>query len=124
LRWGREDAPLRGARVAVLIVAEFGQNPGLQERLHQPQHTLVLHPGSDAVHQGHVIDPVEARLDIGVQHPAIAVGAELVNLSDRIVCAPLRPEPVGDRLKVGLEDRFQHQLQRSLDYPVSDGGDA
>ena len=34
---------------------------------------------------------------------------------------PLGPEPVGDRLEVGLEDRFQHQLQRRLDHPVRDG---
>jgi hypothetical protein len=49
------------------------------------------------------------------------VGAELMNLGDRVVGPPVRPEPVRDRLKVGLEDRFQHQLQRGLDHPISDG---
>ena len=66
------------------------------------------------------VDRVEARLDVGVQHPAVALGAEQVDLGDRVVRPPLRPEPVGDRHEVGLEDRFQHQLQRSLHHPVSD----
>src|SRR5215213_3638821 len=47
-----------------------------------------------------------------------------VNLRDRVVRPPPGPEPVGDRHKVGLEDRFQHQFQRRLDHPVGDGGDA
>ena len=60
----------------------------------------------------------------GVQHPAIPSGAEQVNLGDRVLGPPPRPEPVGDRHEVGLEDRFQHQLQRRLNHPVSDGRDA
>ena len=65
-----------------------------------------------------MVDGVKARLDICVQHPAITLGAEQVNLGDRVVCAPLGPEPIGDRHEVGLEDRFQHQFQRRLDNPV------
>ena len=68
-----------------------------------------------------VVDRVEARLDVRVQHPPVALGAEEVDLGDRVLGPPLGPEPVGDRLEVGLEDRFQHQLQRRLDDPVGDG---
>ena len=67
---------------------------------------------------------VKASLDVCVQHLAVTVCAEQLDLCDRVVSPPLRPEAVGDRHEVGLEDRLQHQLQRSLDYPVSDGGDA
>jgi len=52
------------------------------------------------------------------------LGAEPVNVGDRVVRPPLRPEPIGDRHEVGLEDRFQHELQRRLDHPVGDGGNA
>jgi hypothetical protein len=52
------------------------------------------------------------------------VGAELVNLGDRVVRPPHRPEPVGDRLEVRLEDGLQHELQRGLDHLVGHGGDA
>lgn len=31
-----------------------------KDRLHQRAHPLVFHPGTDAVHQRHVIDPVVA----------------------------------------------------------------
>ncbi len=71
-----------------------------------------------------VVEGVETRLDVRVQHPPIAAGAEQVDLSDRVVRPPPGPEPIGDRHEVGLEDRFQHQLQRRLHHPVSDGGDA
>ena len=114
----RQDASLRRAGVGVLEVAEFGEDPGFEERLDQPQHSLVLDPQPDTVHQGRVVDRVEARLDVRVQHPPITLGAEQMDLGDRVVCAPLGPEPVGDRLKVGLEDGFQHQFQRRLDNPV------
>ena len=50
-------------------------------------------------------------------------GAELVNLSDRVVRPPHRPEPVGDGLEVRLEDGFQHEFQRGLDHLVGHGGD-
>jgi hypothetical protein len=69
-----------------------------------------------------MINPVKAGLDISIQHPLIALGAEMMNLSDCVLGSPPRPEPVGDRLEVGLEDRFQHQLQRRLDDPVRDHG--
>jgi MFS family permease len=45
-----------------------------------------------------------------------------VNLSDRVVRPPHRPEAIRDRQEVRLEDRFQHQLQRRLDDPVDDRG--
>jgi site-specific DNA recombinase len=45
LRWGREDAALRGAGEGVAVLAELGEHPGLQERLHQGQYALVLDSG-------------------------------------------------------------------------------
>ena len=61
---------------------------------------------------------------VSVEHPAVTVGAELMDLGDRVVRPPPGPEPVGDRHEVGLEDGFQHQLQRRLHHPAGDGGDA
>jgi len=69
-----------------------------------------------------VREVVEGRLDVRVQYPPVSVGAELVYLGDRVVCPPHRPEPVGDRLEVGLEDGLQHELQRGLDHLVGHGG--
>jgi site-specific DNA recombinase len=124
LRWGREDASLRRPGVGVLTVADLGEDASLEKRLNQTQHPLVLDPAPHAVHQGHVVDRVKARLDIRVQHPPITLGAVQMNLGDRVVGSPHRPEPIGDRHEVGLENRFQHQLQRSLDDPIGHGRDA
>jgi DNA invertase Pin-like site-specific DNA recombinase len=66
LRWEREDAALRRASMGVLAVAEFGEDPGLEERLDQRQHALVFDPAPDPVHQCRVIDGVEARFDAGI----------------------------------------------------------
>ena len=45
LRWGRDDAALRRAGPGLLTLAELGQDPGLEERLDQREHALVLDPG-------------------------------------------------------------------------------
>lgn len=124
LRWGREDPTLRSASIGLLQPRLLGEHPGLEEGFHQRTHALVLHPESHPVHQGRVVDPVEARLDIRVQHPPVAPGAEHMDLSDRVVRPPPGPESVRDRQKVGLEDRFQYELQRRLDHPVGDRGNA
>ena len=39
----------------------------------------------------------------------------------RFMCRPPRPVPVRPRLEVGLEDRLQDELQRTLDHAVADG---
>nr|WP_238695431.1 hypothetical protein [Ornithinimicrobium flavum] len=66
-----QDPALRGAGVRRLPRAGGGHHPGLEERLDQPGHALVADPRSDPVQQRDVIDPVEARLDVGLQHPVV-----------------------------------------------------
>jgi site-specific DNA recombinase len=50
VRWGRSDAALRRAGVGVPVLTEFGQYPGFEERLDQPEHPLVLDPSAHSVH--------------------------------------------------------------------------
>ena len=119
-----QDASLRGAGVGLLEIAGLCHDPGLQEGLHQRHDAFVLHPCPDPVQQDGVIDHVEARLDVGVQHPVVALGAEAVDVGHGVMSPPLRSEPIRDRQEVGLEDRLQHQLQRRLDHPVRDRGNA
>lgn len=68
--------------------------------------------------------PVQALVehrqgDVGQQRRE---DAPLRRAGESVLGPPLGPEPVGDRLEVGLEDRFQHQFQRCLDDPVGDHG--
>jgi hypothetical protein len=101
--------------------AEFSHDPGFEERLDQCEHPLVLHPRSHPVHQSRVVDTVEARLDVRVQHPPVTGGGQMMDLGDGVVRAPVRPEPIRARPEIGLEDGFQDQLQRRLDHAVRDG---
>jgi site-specific DNA recombinase len=54
LRWRSQDAALRRAGQGVLLFAEFGEDPGFQERLDQRHHACVLDPCPHPVHQGRV----------------------------------------------------------------------
>ena len=47
----------------------------------------------------------------------------MMDLGYRVLRSPARPEPVRARLEIRLEDGFQDQLERCLDYPVGQGGD-
>jgi site-specific DNA recombinase len=124
LRWGRQDPTLRGADISVLHCAGLGHDPGLEERLHQQHDAFVLDPIPHPTQQGRVIDRVETCLDIGIEHPQISLGAQPLDIGDRVVRPTPRPEPIGDRKEISLEDGLQHQLQRRLDHPVGDRRDA
>jgi DNA invertase Pin-like site-specific DNA recombinase len=123
LRWRSQDAPLRGPSVGVSPRAVLGQDARFEKRLHQRQDASVFDPQTHPVHQGRVVDGVEAGLDIALDHPLIGVGGEHACLGDRVVSASIRAKPVGTRLKVRLPDGFQHQLQRRLYHSVSDRRD-
>ncbi len=118
----RQDPPC-GVPVLVFRDAVLTEDPGLQERLHQRQDAFVPDPSTHPVHQGRVVDVVEARLDVAFQHPLIRAGPEQVDLSDRVVRPPLRAEPIGARVEIRLEDRLKHQLQGGLHDPVPHGRD-
>jgi hypothetical protein len=112
--------PPCGVPVKVLVT-KFGKDSSFQERLDQRHDAFVLDPCPHPVHQGRVGDGVKACLDVGIEHPAITTGAEVVNLGNRVMGTPPAPEPVGDRQEVGLENRFQYQFQRGLNDPVRHG---
>jgi site-specific DNA recombinase len=127
LRLRSQDAALRSAGDRRAIQAILGEDPGPQERLYQSQNAFVSDPTSHSAHEGGVVDLVEARFDICLEHPFVITSGctEEVNLSDCILGSALRAEPVAARVKVRLENRLKHQFQRRLHQPVDgswDGG--
>ncbi len=71
-----------------------------------------------------MVDHVEARLDVTLQHPLIGAGGELVDLRDRVLSAPSRSEAIRAWLEVRLEDRLKHQLEGRLHGAIPRGRDA
>lgn len=121
LRWGREDPALRGPGACVREGSVPGQDPGLQERLHQGQHPLVPDSIPHPLHKGRVRNLVEARRDVSLHHPLVSVAGEVASLGDRIVSSAVRAEPVGTREEIRFEYRLQHQFQGRLDHSVCHG---
>ena len=114
LRLRRQDPALRGAGVTVPLRAVLGQDARFEERLHQGDDTLVSDPNSHPGQQRRVVDPVEARLDVALDHPLVTAGSQVAGLGNRIVRPTVGAEAVRTRIKVRFEDRLQHQLQGRL----------
>jgi hypothetical protein len=98
----------------------LGHDPGLQERLDERQNTFVCDPPSHSIQNGRVVELIETRLDVSLHDPLIRAGREVLHLGDRVLRPASRPEPIRARLKIDLEDRFQHQLDRCLNDPITD----
>ena len=111
-----------GGRIPQVAVLREDARP--QERLHQSQDSFVPDTVTHPVHEGRVVDHVEARLDITFQDPLIGAGSELVNLSDRVMGSAPRAEAIRAWLEVRLEDRLEHQLEGRLHGSVLRGRDA
>jgi site-specific DNA recombinase len=76
---------------------------------------------SHPVHQGRVVDTVEAGFDVTFEHPTVSVGGEVTCLGDGVVCPPTGTETMRTRFEIRLEDRFEHQFQGCLHTPVGSG---
>nr|WP_229803563.1 recombinase family protein [Halomonas qijiaojingensis] len=119
----RDDSALRGtgngrSRLAILL-----EDAGAQERLDQSQNALIGDTATHAVHQGGVVDLVEACLDITLEYPPVVAGwgGEKVNLRNRVLGAPIGTEAIRARLEVRLKDRLQYQFQGGLNHTVQRG---
>jgi hypothetical protein len=71
-----------------------------------------------------MVDVVEARLDVSVEHPPPSLVGRPADRLQGIVRRPFRAEPETHRGEVGLEDRFEHDLRRRHHHPIGDGGNA
>jgi hypothetical protein len=114
---------LRGAGLRI------GDHPALEDSCPQPasqqlQHLPVNHPAFDLAHEGVVVDVVEARLDVSVEHPPPTLVGCLADSLEGLVRRTLRAEPEAHRMEVSLEDRLKDDLRCRHDHPVGNGGDA
>jgi site-specific DNA recombinase len=114
LRWRSQDSTLGRAGDRLAADAILAEDSSLEEPLDQAQNTFVFDPIAHATHQGRVVDLVEARLDVRLEHPLVSARPEEVDLSDCVLSPALRAEAIRAWLEVRFEDRLEHQLQQHL----------
>ena len=85
--------------------------PAFDKRLDQSQNTLVDDSRTDLFHDRGMVQFVETRRDIGLEHPMMIPGPQSMYLGDRVPSTTPRAETVADRCEIRLEDRLQHQQQ-------------
>lgn len=98
-------------------------DPCTQPASQQLQHRPVNDPALDLTHECVVIDLVEARLDIGVEHPQRSPVDTMTNRFQSLEGRASGSEPVTGLQEVGLEDRFEDELGSCHDHPVTNAGD-
>jgi Recombinase zinc beta ribbon domain len=118
LRWGRERRTLRGTRL------HLRDDPALERPRPQPtseqlDHPSVPHAPLHLSDQRVVVDGVEARLDVGVEHPCLALIGRHTDSLQGLLGGAFRAEPETDRAEVGLEDRLEHDLGGRHHHPVA-----
>src|SRR5664280_3551090 len=73
-----------------------------------------------------MIDPVERRRQVRVQHPlplGVCTPRDMEDGVDRVMATPARPEPVGPWLESGFPLGFQRVDHASLQHAINDDGD-
>jgi hypothetical protein len=90
------------------------------QQLHDPP---VGHPPLNLSDQRLVRDLIEARLDVGIEHPRPAPVDRPSDGLQSMMRRTLRAKPVAARKEVSLEDRLEHDLRCRHHYPVGDRWD-
>src|ERR1700694_5080917 len=70
-----------------------------------------------------MLNIVEIGAEVKIKNACLVSHNRFSHPVDRLMCCPMRPVSVRSRLKVSFEYRLQDELERSLDYTVSDAGD-
>src|SRR2546430_4368251 len=99
-------------------------HPGPKPLPQQLEHPPIRDPLRHELHQLLVVDLTEVVPDIRVEHVVSTPAPSQPQGLQGIRGATLRPESVGARTKVRLENRLQHQSRRRLHHTISNGGDA
>jgi len=116
-----KDPALRAPRVGI-VIDPVQQVARLQPAGDEPQQFPVTDPAPQCRHPLLVIQPVEARLDVGVYHPPEPLARGLVDGFPGIQRPFLRPEPEGGAFTVRLADRLQEPLGGRLHHAIPHRG--
>jgi len=121
LRPRRERTALRHAHCARTHVPAPPLHRGRQPALHMEQHPALIAVMPQCLEQKGVIDFIEQRADVVLQHPVIPPAA-LTGDSQGVMRRFARSITIGVGVKHRLEQRLQHHGHRRLSDPVAHGG--
>ena len=93
---------------------------GFQHNLQQVHHIWIIHPPCYLGQQPVVPDIVKIAAQVNVYDVCLALKDGSGHAIDRFMSCPLGTISKRARLKVGLEDRLQYELERTLHHPVAD----
>src|ERR1051325_5961695 len=97
----------------------FFQHACVQPFTDEPQHALVRHSMLDELNQPFVVQTIEERADVAIQHPVHPSRQQTgVQSIQRIMLALAGPVAIGEAEKVSLIDSIQHRHRRALDQLV------
>jgi len=121
---GRDHSPLRGTDPHGRLLPVFHNTSG-QPLGDQAQHAPIRNPVLKEAPHPIMVDRVEERPDIRVEHPVHPLPMEPnPQCVQRLMLAASGPEPIGEPEELGLVDGREDGHHRLLDDLVFQGGDA
>ena len=127
----RNNPALRGspcappaARHAPLAIPVGLLDRCLEPQFDQAQDVAIDDPARSRLHQFRMGNRIEVLGQIRVNHVRVAATEKLVDRLDGIARRAFRSVAIGTGLEIGLEDRFDHELDGALHHPVPDRRDA
>ena len=93
---------------------------GFQHDLQQVHHVWVIHPPCHLGQQPVMPDVVKIAAQVDVYDACLVLNNCLRHPVDRFMSCPLGTISKRARLEVGLEDRLQYELERTLHNPIPD----
>ena len=93
---------------------------GFEHDLQQAHHVCIIYSSCHLGQQPVVPNIVKIAAQVDVYDVCLALKDGSRHAIDRFMSCPLGTISKRARLKVGLEDRLQYELERTLHHPVAD----
>src|SRR5262249_9268218 len=117
--------------VEVDIAEQWGEHPalwnatsavGLQHNFQQVHHVIIVDSLCHLGQQTVMPNVVKVAFQVEIYDACLVPNDRLGHTLDRFMCCLLGTVSKRPRLEVGLKDRLQDELERTLHHPITDSG--
>src|SRR5271155_3854849 len=91
----------------------------LEDQAEESHHFGILYPPGHLLEQQIVLHIIEVGLQVKINDERLLLHDRLVDSKYRFLRCPSRSISIRSRLEIGFEDRFQDELQRTLNHAVT-----